>query len=337
MTTPANPTNDLEKKSLVSDTAFGTFLCILADTLFATMYFFMTALTAHAPNPWTQCFKEGVAAAVAIPIFLFFWKRGKCSPPPLRIFLLLLVAAFFCQFVGVRAHIATVGTIGIVLGLPLIRMFTILVTVFIGAVFLREHLTKLKSVAIATLLVAIVVLIFSKSEGGLGLVTADSALTIFGFPIGTIVLIGLGFALTTGMGYALQTNLLRFVLRKAASESKNAEPVPLMFVVSVVCGFGSLCGAAFLLRDHGLRGFIDVDPVCWQYVICAGVLTTFAFYFKNLAYRYATVAKVATFSVLQIVIGTALGIIFLSEPTNVLLWAGLALCMLGIVLAARTT
>ncbi len=345
VTIPAVPDVSSQKQNrFISDATLGTILCILSDTIFSFSYFFVRILgfgeyKELIHRDWTFCFKETITVAGALPIFLYLLKRKKTTIPPMRIILLLLLAAFFCEFVGVRSHLLSFQEIGIMLGNPLIRTFTIIGTAIIGAFFLKEKLTKLKLGTMLLLFIAIFTLAFSQPTQSTG--------NIFSFT--PSFMLGFGMALITGLGYAIYTILLRYVLRKAkdttrTGEKKN-EPVSVFFIVSVVCGFGAIVGAIFLLKDRGLEGFIKaptnsgiacIPLKCWIYVGLAGGLNVICFCLKNLSLRYATASKVAVFSVLQIFLATIFGIFYFHEPTTIMVYVGLALIVLGIVLASKT-
>lgn len=381
--TSQNGKSDPGKGFHLSDAAKGTIYCILADTIFSFSYFFVRVLTGmKVHGDWTFCVKETITTLGALPIFLYLWYKGKCAPPPVKIICLILVAAFFCEFVGVRAHIAAFSAIGIMLGNPLIRTFTILGTALIGIFALRERLTGLKLVTMAVLICAIFILGFSqqkkiapasqaaaptaqaiaKAEAGQSipasnteaasplipgfmnpfLNSANVGLTRFGINLSPLFLFGLIMALVTGTGYAIYTVLLRFILRKAASvgsdgaSSSEKKPVSIFFIVSAVCGFGAVVGMICLFRDRGWNGFVDVPSQCWIYGSLAGAMNVVCFGLKNLALRYATASKVAIFSVLQIFLATIFGLLWFGEAANVLVYTGLALIVLGIVLASKT-
>ncbi|MDO5553604.1 MAG: DMT family transporter [Planctomycetia bacterium] len=366
---------DTHVNKRLSDAALGTLLCILSDTIFSFSYFFVRWLTTfpEVHRDWTFCFKELITTAGALPIFLYMWFRGKCAPPPVKIIFMIIIAAFFCEFVGVRSHIVTFTSLGMMLGNPLIRTFTILGTALIGLIILREKLTSLKLATMTILIVAIFILGFSQAKPSVPVIpTGDMVATvddasavkgsdlvvipviltpcieiiqsgiksIFGTELTPVFIFGFGMALLTGVGYALYTIILRYILRKAASDDKahdaKKEPIPIFFIVAAVCGFGAVVGGLFLYKDRGWDGFVQVPRICWLLVFLAGALNVVCFYLKNLSLRYATASKVAIFSVLQIFLATLLGILFFKEPTNTLIWAGLSLTVLGIILAGKT-
>lgn len=334
---------NVPQKKILSDAAMGTILCLLADIIFSFSYFFVRWLTFYGDvvhRDWTFCFKEAITTAGTLPIFLYCWMKGKCAPPPLRITCLIILAAFFCEFVGVRAHIFSFQEIGMMLGNPLIRTFTILGTTFIGLIFLKEKIGLLKSITIFILICAVFTLAFSQSSGG-----AQK------FELTDKFMLGFGMALVTGCGYALYTILLRYILRKVKSDGtatgQETKPIPISFIVSVVCGFGAIVGGICLYMDRGWEGFIfypgnegadwiKIPGTWWVLVGLAGGLNVFCFFLKNLALRYATASKVAVFSVVQILLATILGILFFKENFNATVFIGLALIVLGIVLASKT-
>lgn len=441
---------DSQKKTFMSETMFGTILCIFSDTIFCISYLFVqfvnkcdTAVEFLGKVPvigpyvqmpilpegyslaispfWTTCFKELITTVLALPIFLIIWKRGKSSFPPLKIFLLILVAAFFCETVGVNLHIFSFAAIGLALALPFIRTFTIFGTSLIGAVALKEKLSLLKIVTIIVLITAAFLLVFSTSKRpavskkdpvtvqasaqtansdsaaanenkinavktdvskvdkanvkvaetsadvqitdavkSAGVKTADTAKTEVKVPgsvssekAKSIYFWGFLAAFVTGLGYAIYTVILRAVLRKASSDAKgNSVKIDPFFIVSVVCGFGAISAALIMLFTQGTSAFyttnlkasvagaapvaISIPTICWIFIATAGILNVICFYLKNLSLRYATASKVATFSVLQILLQTIFGIFIFHEITNTIFFAGLGFAILGIVLASRT-
>lgn len=411
---PAPNVPESQKKPFMSETMFGTILCIFSDTIFCVSYLFVqfvnkcdTAVEflgkipgigplvkmpvipdgyALAISPfWTTCFKELITTVFALPIFLIIWKRGKCGLPPLKVFLLILVAAFFCETVGVNLHIFSFAAIGLALALPFIRTFTILGTSLIGAVALKEKLGLLKIVTIIVLITAAFLLVFSTSKRPVASPVAKAAVVqtdnaaadasavktdtvkseikstgtdVSAAPVvpakaKSVFFWGFLAAFTTGLGYAIYTVILRAVLRKASTNSKGQSiKIDPFFIVSVVCGFGAVSAALIMLFNQGSSAFymtklkaltagaepvsVSIPTICWIFITVAGVLNVICFYLKNLSLRYATASKVATFSVLQILLQTIFGIFIFHEITNTIFFAGLGFAILGIVLASRT-
>ena len=365
---------ELQKKpGFMSEVALGTLLCVLSDVLFSVAYVFVQFINRlpaeiKPSGDWMLCFKEWIAAAFAIPIFLYLLKQGKTRLPGLRVFFMLLVATFFCEYVGITHHFMSYDFIGMAMGLPVIRTVTILGCTIFGAFLLREKITLLKVATVTVLVGATIVFGYCLKEikaaktvqTATAPATASATASVevatpavdtssekgasyYGLTIPKSDLARFGFycAFITGLGYAIYTLILRVVLRKANAAGPDGQPVvpvSIYYVVSVVFGFGGLFGAVSLWmknREQGLAAF-QADPKCWGLILAAGVLTFFAFYCKNLSLRYATASKVATLSVVQILCQVMFGILIFHDPTNAFFWGGVGLTVLGILLASRT-
>ncbi len=371
----SNPSTEptSEKKTIMSDKAYGTLLCILSDTLFSVVYIFVQFINKgwflgdSSFNPawrgdWILCFKEWIAAAFALPIFIYLWSTGKTSIPGVKVVVGLIVAAFFCEYIGIGHHVLANDLIGMALGLPVIRTITILGCAIFGALLLREKITSLKMAMIFVLISAVALFGYSnflakqnsaKSAANVPAVAVqeiaapaeEKGLKYAGFAVPFDVrTFGFICAFITGMGYAIYTLILRAVMKKP--EVKEGEelpkPVSAYFVVSMVFGFGGLFGFIAMFSKMKAAGLglgaltTAVPAVCWYSILAAGVLTFFAFYLKNLSYRYASASKAAAMSVLQVLLNICAGMLIFSEPTNPIFWGGALLTVLGIILASKT-
>ncbi|MDO4574113.1 MAG: EamA family transporter [Planctomycetia bacterium] len=149
------------EKHFMSDTAYGTLLCVLSDTLFSVAYVFVQFINKYAAfaadwkGDWILCFKEWIAAAFALPIFLYLWSKGRAGLPSFKVILMLFIAAFFCEYIGIGHHVTSYQFIGMALGLPVIRTVTILGATIVGALLLREKVSPLKAATIAVLVAAV--------------------------------------------------------------------------------------------------------------------------------------------------------------------------------------
>lgn len=169
---PETPTP--AKKQMMSDKAYGTLLCILSDTLFSIVYVFVQFINKNTFNQdaifnpswrgdWILCFKEWIAAMFALPIFIYLWRTGKTSIPGWKVIVGLIIAAFFCEYIGIGHHVLANDYIGMALGLPVIRTITILGCAIFGALLLRERVTGLKMAMIAVLICAVAMFGYSNS------------------------------------------------------------------------------------------------------------------------------------------------------------------------------
>lgn len=396
-----------EKRSVMSDKSYGTMLCILSDTLFSIVYIFVQFINKNTftqdalfspawRGDWILCFKEWIAAAFALPIFLYLWTSGKTSIPGPKVIIGLIIAAFFCEYVGIGHHVLANDYIGMALGLPVIRTITILGCAIFGALLLHEKITSLKSAMIAVLIAAVAFFGYSnflakktaapkadvpavtvqetvqetvvaKTDASgeptaaapeLKTVEAASAetkpaavpaeeksITYAGMKVPFDArTFGFLCAFITGMGYAIYTLILRAVMKKPELKEGETAPKPVSayFVVSMVFGFGGLFGFLAMLGKMKMAGVslsvlgTAVPAAAWYCILAAGVLTFFAFYLKNLSYRYASASKAAAMSVLQVLLNICAGMLIFSEPTNPIFWGGAILTVVGIILASRT-
>ncbi|MDO5582086.1 MAG: DMT family transporter [Planctomycetia bacterium] len=324
----------------------GTFFCIAADTMFGLSSFFLRGLTVHQVSAdWTLMIKELIVALASIAVLCASRKEERIFPP-FKILAAIFAIAFLGETVGLRSLITSYGLIGIVLANPVIRTFTILGSILLAAIFLHERPGKYRWISMIVLVFSLFLLAF----GQLGVVRGPNS---FSFEIGDrnrIFLIGFFWAALAGIGYALYSILMRGILRRKKTavdtdidgsktdlKSENREgSVSIFLITAIVCGYGSLSGGIVLWTQKGFSGMIDVPDPAWTIVLLAGTASFFAIWLKSLAFRYATAGKVAVFSVLQLVLGAVLGMIFYQEPSDVLIWTAIGLTVFGISLSART-
>lgn len=328
----ANPIK--ERKEPASFVFQGTIFCIIADIMFGLSSFFLRGLTLdHVSPDWILMIKELIVALGAIGVLCACRNKQRLFPS-LKIMAAIFAIAFFGETVGLRSLVTAYGLIGIVLANPVIRSFTIMGTILLGAIFLHEKPGRYR-------LISMIILVFSLFLLAAGQV--DPGSKFFGIhSLTPKFLIGFLFAAMAGSGYALYSILMRGILRKINGESRKdpqdrqSGSVSIFLITAIVCGYGSLSGGVVLLSRQGMSGITDVPYRAWSIVALAGISSFFAIWFKSLAFRYATAGKVAVFSVLQLVLGAILGMIFYQEPSDNLIWIALILTVFGICLSARS-
>lgn len=293
----------------------------LASSLCYTLTFFLVRYLTERVNPdWILCIRESVGVLAALPVILFLAIRRKFAWPPLKVIAAILLAGFFCEFLGARLRIWSYAVLGLVLANPLIQISTILETLLLGAILLRERVSLKKIVVFVVLTAAITTIAFSNT--GMKPLLKDSFLTSH---IGW----GIALALLTGLGHTLFYLIMRKISKK---ESANAAAVPISLSLLLICLVGAVTGGGFFLAKEGVGAFAAIPVNCWVLVLVAGVGVTAGFIFLNLGLRYASAAKVTMIAVSQLVLLTLLGRFVLHEPTNILVWLGLSLACVGILL-----
>lgn len=305
----------------------GFWYCVIADLLYSLAFFLIRCLTEYrelSPD-WTLCVKESVTVLTALPILLIQTIRGRYRYPSWNTFVALLIAGFFCQYVGARANLRAYAAIGLVLAIPLIQTFLLLGTAVLDTVCLKEKMTRYKMFVLVLLIAAISLLSFSQASVDSGQRISFSNQAIW----------GIAMTLATGFGYTVFMLILRATLRRERPDGSIVPEVPLTLVILVICFVGALVGALCFLNDPTSGSFWDVPTPCWWLALSAGVATFFAFFFKNLGLRHASATKVVFIAVVQIVCLTLLGIFFFHEDTNTFVWLGLLLTCIGVLCAGR--
>lgn len=300
----------------------GFFYCFTADLLYSLSFFFVRCLTDHRElsSDWTLLIKESTTVLIVAPIILFLTMRGKYHFPTWKIIGWTLLAGFFCEFFGARLNLWAYAMLGLVLAIPLIQTFTLLGTLFFGAIFLREKISPAKGCIALLLIAAVFLLAFSR--GGSSSELSEKILSAG-------MLRGLLITMIAGMGYALFYVILRKVLRKN-KETPEKEHLPLTLSMFLICFVGVIVAGTCLLWDRGPSAFLAPNALCWSLALGAGLVNCLAFFLKSIGLKYATASKVAFIAVVQIFCLSLLGFLFFHEETNALVWGGLALTCLGI-------
>ncbi len=294
----------------------------LASSLCYTLTFFLVRCLAGRANPdWTLCVKESVTVLTTLPIILALTMRRRLSWPRPATVAWVLAAGFFCEFIGARFRIWSYAVLGLVLANPLIQISTILETLLLGAVFLKEKISSKKWAAFFLLTTAIIII--SMSRTGMKPLLSDSFLA-------SHVGWGIALALLTGLGHTLFYVMMRKVSRRQRGD--DPAPVPLVLSMFLICLVGALTGGGFFLAKEGAHAFAAQPAPCWLLGLGSGVSGMAAFLFLNLGLRYASASKVTMIAVSQLVLLTLLGRFALHEPTNGFVWFGLILACAGILL-----
>lgn len=301
----------------------GFYYCLVSSLCYTLSFVLVRFLTEGANPDWIFCVKESVPVLISFPIILTMTVRGKYAWPSLRAVVLVLIAGFFNDFIGGRFRIWTFAVLGLVLSNPLIQISTILVSLLLGAFFLRERISIKKW--IATVVFIIAVILISASRTGMQSLLKDSFLSR---NIGW----GISLALLTGVGYAL----FYVIMRNVAGKKSENEPasIPVTLPMFLVCGIGTLTGGGFFVADESVHAFFTQPATCWIYGLSAGVAEMAAFILLNIGLRYASASKVSMIAVSQLIFLTFLGRFVFHEPTNLLVWIGVALTCVGIFLTA---
>ena len=310
-----------------ADKRKGFILCILANIFYSLTFFLLRCLTNNQElnSDWTLFVKESVTVLTTLPFIVIPAIRGRYPFPSLKTIGWLMLSGFFCEFFGARLNLWAYAMLGLVLAIPLIQIFTLLSTLLLGAVCLRERITRKKCLAVSVLTVAVLVLAFSRKE--MAPMLRESVFS-------SHIIWGVLVTLVAGIGYALFYVILRKVLKKpdpnAVQGTEQVRQVPPSLSMVGVCGMGVVVAGFCLLVTDGPHAFVAPPPKCWLLAIGAGFANCLAFLLQTTGIKYATASKVTLIAVIQIVFLTLIGTLVFHEESNILVWCGLALTCVGI-------
>ncbi|MBR5626589.1 MAG: hypothetical protein IKW74_03080, partial [Thermoguttaceae bacterium] len=196
------------RRKFGNDETIGFCSALCSSAFYTVSLFMLRQLTDYqdiCSSDWSLAVKELTTVVCVLPLILIQCIRGKYRFPDWKTLLIVFTAGVMCQVVGARPHLMAYAAIGIALTTPLIQAIQLTGTSVIGAVYLKEKVSKTKAVTILLLIAAICLL----SLSGLG----DSVGKIAGQPMR--IWFGLLCVISTGIGYSSQLLLMRTVLRKS--------------------------------------------------------------------------------------------------------------------------
>jgi len=302
----------------------GVLSCIAATTFYSfSNVCFKELKILETDIRWTLFLKEMVCVSCVTPVILVQLFRRRYAWPAWNWIIFLLVGSFVCQYLGARLHLWAIVTIGLVISLPLMQASNLVSAAGIGRVFLGERVAPRCRLAICVMLMAIGCLFFGSR-------LLDAEKTAQSIEGNTLMIGGLG-AVAAGLAYSLYIVFLR--------RTSSSRQMPVTFIAVEVTAVGAVIFGFEFLRDHGwqLAAFWEnVPPRAWLLVGASGLFNMIGFLFQINGLRLIVVARAQMISVLQIVIGTLFGVFFYHEMTNVLVWLGLSLTVLGIYIVSTS-
>jgi len=300
----------------------GILFCIAATTFYSfSNVCFKELKTLDIDIRWTLCLKEMICVCCVTPVIVVQCFRRRYTWPAWSWIVFILIGGFVCQFIGARLHIWAIGTVGLVVSIPLMQAANLTGSVGIGRVFLGERVAPRCRLAICVMLMAICCLFFGPKP--------HDAETIAQPIVSNTLLIGAIGAVTAGLAYSIYIVFLR--------RASNSRQMPVSFIAVEITGIGAVIFGFEFLHDHGyqISAFWANMPFrAWLLVGISGLFNMIGFLFQINGLRYIMVARAQMISVLQIVIGTLFGVFFYHEMTNVMVWLGLTLTVLGIYIVS---
>ena len=299
----------------------GIFFCLISTLMYSFSNVTMRKLGVMGlENSWIIFLKEMVTITCLTPLILFWIVRGQYARPALKWVLCIFVGGFFCQYVGARLHLVAFDVVGLVVSIPLIQASTLVFSAMIGLFLLREKISRRCLAAMLVMLVAMVCLLFGPNQG-----TPEPGEQVELTTTGRAVLLGGLGAVVAGSAYSVHVVCLRM--------AGNSRRIPITLIAVQVTGVGALIFGLEFFRDHDWQMaalWENVTPKGWGLIILTGFLNMIGFLFQITGLRYTIVARAQMIAVAQIVISTIFGVLAFGETTNVMIWLGVSLTVLGI-------
>ena len=326
---------DSEEAAARRNLRLGILLCLTATMFYSFANVCFKEMNALGMDDrWMIFVKELFTITCLTPLIIYWTIRRQYHWPALKWIVCVLIGGFFCQYIGARLHLWAIGTVGLVVSIPLIQAANMSGAAGIGRVLLGDRISTHCQIAMVIMLAAMCCLLFGPNQpdeksaattAQIGEAQELSAQPVVGK---TLLLGGIG-ALVAGFSYSVHIVLLR-----KASVSRQ---IPVTFIAVQITGTGAVIFGFEFLQENGFHLVAIWENVplrAWWLILLTGFLNMIGFLFQINGVRYTVVARSQMIAVAQIVIGTLFGVFFYREMTNDMIWLGLALTVLGIYYAS---
>ncbi|QEG02458.1 EamA-like transporter family protein [Stieleria maiorica] len=248
----------------------------------------------------------------------------------LRRFPQFILASFLAQFFGNAAFQKALERIGLAASVPITLGVLIVGGAILGAVLLKEPVSRRKVVAMVTLITAVVVLSIPDREVSepreIESVTTSSAEA--DLPEAIDVVVGSLWAAVSGLAYAFFGVTMRQTLQTGI-------PARNLMLVSGLTG--SIALWAFCFVTLGTATITSTSPSQWALMFTAGFLNFSAFVAITTALRLLPVVAVNLINASQVAMAGVAGVILFNEPITIQLAIGISLTFIGLIILARRT
>ncbi|MBR4751589.1 MAG: DMT family transporter [Thermoguttaceae bacterium] len=297
----------------------------LASAVFYTISLSsMRGLTNYDVSPlWSLGVKELVSVCCVMPVIIVMALRGKYR---FRwgAFWALVAAGASCEIVGSIPHLWAYAAIGLALATPLVLAAQLICSSIVGAVWLKERVTRSKIVALVLLVVAVFLLSGNGSDAEIAGKETRLALGLF-------------FCLCTAIGYAGQLAIMRRVLRDDSDEEAMKKPgyvrTPTTLVMVTVTGVGVVVCGILLTAQKGPGVWLEPPIECWRIVVMAGIANMCGFYLQIESLRRLYVLKQTLIASAQAAALCLVGVLLFGETFGILTALGVALVLAGVIVS----
>ncbi len=293
---------------------YGVMYAALAAIGYATANAFLRQLSDGTPHEWVVTCKAGCTTLIFLPWLLFVFATGRIKSrifPPLKICLLLFVAALFVQLAGNLAFQWSLEQIGMALSVPLLMSIMIIAGATLGKICLGEPVSGVMKIVMVMFIAAIFLL---------GLGAANPSQPEVNITSKTWPVLGAIAAASAGFAYAFLGLSLRTSLKYN---------IPLATPMVIVGATGVVMIGTMTFRNHGFEIVRSTDGPTWFCLIGAALCNSLAFLSLSKAFKHLPLVYVNVTNVAQIAMTTLTAIFYFGERFSMQLGIGLAIMFAG--------
>ncbi|TWT92809.1 DMT family transporter [Stieleria varia] len=255
---------------------------------------------------------------VLLPMLIWMRQAGRPIATSTQWVGRFILVALIGQFVGNGAFQVALQQIGLAASVPITLGVLIIGGAILGRLILGEPVSKVKILAMVTLIAAVIILSLPHSgESNLDSVSKTDVLWGAGFLWGALC------AAASGAAYSL----FGVTMRQAMTGGLSA-PVA-MFISGCV---GSVSLWSFYLVRSGWQQLWVVTADQWWVMLIAGILNFSAFVALAIALKALPVVAVNLINASQVAMAALAGVLMFHEPLTGTLMSGIALTFTGLLI-----
>jgi drug/metabolite transporter (DMT)-like permease len=112
-------------------------------------------------------------------------------------------------------------------------------------------------------------------------------------------------------------------------------PFPVTLIMAIILFVGILAFGGCLLEREGIAGLWDEPTDCWYLVVATGLCNVIGFFFQVQGLRMTAAAQVSIVATGQFVFLALFGMFVFNEQSNLVIWLGVALVVIGVLISAK--
>ena len=268
-------------------------------------------------DPFLVAAVKAVPTVVCLlPFLIWMWATNRTLLTSTKWVRRFMLAALLGQFIGNGAFQVSLEYVGLAVAVPICLGVLIIGGAILGKIILGEVVGMVKSIAIVTLILAVIVLS----------IPSESGATLREFsPSG--FLWGAFCAAASGAAYSF----FGVTMRQAMTGGLSAPAT--MFISGCV---GMLSLWSFSLARLGWEPFTQVTSEQWITMVTAGVCNFTAFVALSTSLKALPVVAVNLINASQVAMAAIAGVLLFAEPVTGTLTLGILLTLAGLAILATT-